>query len=396
MEILSLAAGGDGVARLAEGLTLFVPFAAPGDRVRVRIVARHRRFARGEITELLRAGPGRCAPRCGVFGRCGGCEWQHLDYSEQVAAKRDILRDALVRIGGWGAVPELSFTPSPSPYFYRARARWLTRSGAVGYRERASHALCAPDVCPILVSSLGAELSRLAGTEPEDPAGEVEFEWEAIAGHDDHVRSTRLGPGGRLESAAGAPHRGIELRVGGDLLTISPGTFIQANRLLHEQLHQAVIVCAGSGRHVLELYAGAGFFTLALARRFAAVEAVEASPGAVADLQSNLRAAGLDGVRVIEGDVEKVLASAPAPAPDVVLLDPPRAGLSTEAVDRLAALQAPRIVYLSCDPATLSRDSAGLRQHGYALESVRGFDLFPQTSHVEALAVMVRSADPER
>ena len=393
MEILGLAAGGDGVARLPEGLTLFVPFAAAGDRVRVRVVARHRRFARGEISQLLEAGPGRREPRCEVFGRCGGCEWQHLDYPVQVEAKRDILRDALVRIGGWGSIPELSFTPSPSPYFYRARARWLARPGAVGYRERASHALCAVEACPILVSSLEAELSRLAGSGPENMSGSGEFEWEAIAGYDEQVRSTRLGPGGRPEFARQSRHPAIELSVGGDLLTISPGTFIQANRLLHDALHQAVIACAGSGRRILELYAGAGFFTLALARRFAAVEAVEASAGAVADLRSNLRAAGLDGVHVVEGDAEKVLASAPASAPDVILLDPPRAGLSTEALSRMAALQAPRIVYLSCDPATLSRDSARLRQHGYALESVRGFDLFPQTSHVEALAVMVKSAD---
>ena len=392
VEILRLAAGGDGVARLQEGLTIFVPFSAKGDRLRVKIVARHRRFARGEITELLRAGPGRAEPRCKFFGRCGGCEWQHLAYPEQVKAKQDILSDALVRIGGWESVPEPSFTPSPLPYSYRARARWLARAGVVGYRERASHALCAVDSCPILVSSLGAELSMLAGSQPENTADPAEFEWEATAGTGGRVRTTRLPASGRPGPPEDGAHPGIDLDVGGDLLTISPGTFIQANRLLHEELHQAVTACAGRGGRALELYAGAGFFTLALARRFAVVEAVEASASAVADLRGNLETAGLHGVRVIEGNVERVLESTLAPAPDVIVLDPPRTGVSTEGVIRLAALRAPRIVYLSCDPATLSRDSAVLRAHGYTLESVRGFDLFPQTSHVEALVVMVRGA----
>jgi len=245
------------------------------------------------------------------------------------------------------------------------------------------------DVCPILVSSLGAELSVLAESQPENAADQTEFEWEATAGIGGQVRITRLPASGRQGPLDHAARSGIELGVGGDLLTISPGTFIQANRLLHEELHQAVIASAGSGGRALELYAGAGFFTLALARRFAVVEAVEASSSAVVDLRGNLETAGLGGVHVIEGNVERVLESALAPSPDVIVLDPPRTGVSTEGVIRLAALRAPRIVYLSCDPATLARDTAVLRAHGYTLESVRGFDLFPQTSHVEALAVMV-------
>lgn len=131
------------MARLPDGLTLFVPFSAPGDRLRVRIVERRRRFARAEIGEILEAGPGRITPRCAFFGRCGGCEWQHLDYRVQVQAKREILREALVRIGGWTPPTKLPFVPSPSPYGYRTRTRLLVGHDGIGYRERGSHALCA-------------------------------------------------------------------------------------------------------------------------------------------------------------------------------------------------------------------------------------------------------------
>jgi 23S rRNA (uracil1939-C5)-methyltransferase len=150
----------------------------------------------------------------------------------------------------------------------------------------------------------------------------------------------------------------------------------------------------GRGRHAIELHAGAGFFTLALARRFEEVEAIEVASSAVADLRANLLSAGLERVRVVEGDVEEVLKSRLGPRPELVLLDPPRAGLSPGALESLAELSAARIVYLSCDPATLARDSARLRERGYALESVQGFDLFPQTPHVEALAVLTRGDAP--
>jgi 23S rRNA (uracil1939-C5)-methyltransferase len=378
------------VARLPDGLTLFVPFSAPGDRLRVRIVERRRRFARAEIGEILEAGPGRITPRCAFFGRCGGCEWQHLDYRVQVQAKREILREALVRIGGWTPPTKLPFVPSPSPYGYRTRTRLLVGHDGIGYRERGSHALCAVDSCPVLVSSLDGELSRLAAAPRARQSSGSRVEWELVADRHGRPRSRPLDAIGHAEPQ-GLDDR-IEVMAGSDPLKVSAGTFLQANLLLHDQLHGAVLDAAGRGRRALELHAGAGFFTLALARRFEAVEAIESSPGAVADLRANLRAAGLEGVRVTPGDVEERLESAVLPHPDLILLDPPRTGLSLEALGGLAKQAAPRIVYLSCDPATLARDSARLRIHGYALESVRGFDLFPQTSHVEALAVLVRSA----
>ena len=393
MSIRSLAAGGDGVARLPDGLALFVPLSAPGDRVRVRIVERRRRFARGEISEVLEEGPKRCAPRCAVFGRCGGCSWQHLEYSAQVGAKQEILREALVRIGGWKLPDELAFVPSPDSYGYRIRARLLAGRAGIGYRERASHTLCAVNGCPILAPALDAEVARLGADENLVADASSEHEWELVAGQEGRVRSRPLE---LLDSPhASDPPGGIVLTADGDSLQVSFGTFVQANGSLHSALRAAVLGLAGRGRRALELHAGAGFFTLALARRFSEFEAVEASPGAVGDLRTNLRAAGLDHVRVIEGDVEQVLELGVSPAPELIFLDPPRAGLSPGSLESLADLSAPRIVYLSCDPATLARDTARLGERGYCLASVQGFDLFPQTSHVEALALLVKSGSDD-
>lgn len=387
VEVVALAAGGDGVARLPDGLTLFVPLAAPGDRLRVRVVERRKRFARAEIDEILEAGPSRVKPDCGFFGRCGGCEWQHLEYSAQVAAKKEILQEALVRIGGWMPPQDVAFEASPSAYGYRARTRLLWGRDGVGYRQRRSHTLCAVDRCPVLVPELQDELRRLVA-EPDlsDQHGPA-VERELLVGRRGEVRSTPIDSSARgtRDVAKGR----IEVQAGEDSMGVSVGTFVQGNLLLHDVLHEAVMAAAGRGKRAVELHAGAGFFTLGLARRFAAVDAIESSAGAVADLRANLNAAGLEGVRVIPGDADALLRSAVDPTPDLILLDPPRVGLSTGALEALAQLGAPRIVYLSCDPATLSRDTARLRHHGYALDRVHGFDLFPQTSHIEALVTLV-------
>ena len=180
----------------------------------------------------------------------------------------------------------------------------------------------------------------------------------------------------------------IVIQIEGDEIQISPGTFAQANALLWEGLHRRVLAATGRGRRALELYAGAGFFTLALARRFSDVTVIESAACAIADLQQNLERAGLDHVEIISARVESILPSRRFARPDVVLLDPPRSGLAESALEAVANLQAEKIVYLSCDPATLARDTARLVGRGYRVTSIEGFDLFPQTPHLEALVVL--------
>jgi 23S rRNA (uracil1939-C5)-methyltransferase len=375
------------VGHLADGRVVFVPLSAPGDLVRVRIAEESRRFARAEIEAIVEPGVGRTAPECRHFGDCGGCSWQHVEYSVQLAAKAAILREALQRIGGCeleaGAV---EMTASPRAFGYRGRTRVLEREGRIGYRARGSHRLCAVGSCPVLSEPVAAELVRLtrerataAGV--EDSQGSAE--WEIGAGSDGRARSARLG-----ESSRGAPQIAIE--VPGETLRISPGTFFQANVLLLDQLVSSVLAATGEGALLIELFAGAGLFTLPLARHFAHVVAVEGSPGAAADLRANLESAKLASVEVHETSVEAWLSEHSGSPPDAVLLDPPRSGLPPTAVDGLVRLEAPRIAYLSCDPATLARDVARLRAAGYGVKAIRGFDLFPQTPHVEALVRLER------
>jgi len=375
LRIESLAAGGDGVAHLPDGRVVFVPFTAPGDLVRVRLVEGRARFARARVEELVEGGPARVLPVCPAFGSCGGCAWQHVDYATQLEAKRAILRDALRRIGGQ-AVPSLGpVLPSPSAYAYRGRARVRIEGGRVGYLRRRSHALCAVSRCPVLVPALDRRLHELA-THPPHPEGE----WELASGSD-QVRAAPLG-------APGAPR--IRLEVGGHRIGVSSGVFAQSNALMLDTLATRVAEIAGRGAFAVELYAGAGMLTFGLAHRFERIVAVEGDPAAVGDLRANLAEAGQERVEVLAQSVEAALPGLAGRSPVALVLDPPRTGLVRGSAEALVAVRAERIVYLSCDPATLARDLAQICALGYRLAAVEGIDLFPQTPHVEALATLER------
>jgi tRNA/tmRNA/rRNA uracil-C5-methylase (TrmA/RlmC/RlmD family) len=373
LRIDALAGSGDGVGRSGEGRVVFVPFTAPGDRIRARIDELHPRYARAALEELIEPSPSRVAPPCEVFGACGGCSWQHLDYAAQCEAKRRIVEDALRRVGKLALPGPIALRPSPTPYAYRARARVAVEQGRVGYRRAASRELCAVRGCPILAEPADAQLRALVAAPPREDG-----EWEIAAGSD-----------GARAHALGESARPIELAVGDDRLRVSAGGFFQANPALHTALVESVARGAGRGALAVELHAGCGFFTLSLARAFERVVAVEADPAAAADLRHNLARAGRGNVAVVVERVESALAGRLAGLrPDALVLDPPRTGLPRGAASRIAALAPGRIAYLSCDPATLARDLAALVAAGLRLEAVEAFDLFPQTPHVEVLAVL--------
>jgi 23S rRNA (uracil1939-C5)-methyltransferase len=371
-----LAAGGDGVGRGPDGRVYFVPFTAPGDRVRVRVTESRARFARGSALTLLAPGPERTDPVCPVFGSCGGCAWQHVAYSAQLAAKAKILEDALRRLGKLEPPGKVEITPSPSPYGYRGRARVIAQGGRVGWRRRRSHAVCATTRCPVLLPALDQKLHELS-LRPPPRDGEWELAWG-----DGQARAVALGKRGER----------IFLELAGERVGISPGVFAQANALLLPALAERLLALAGGGGQALELYAGAGSFTLPLARRFQRLTALEGSPEAVRDLRATLEEAGIDNTDVLGETLERALerGALAALAPEALVLDPPRAGLPEGAVDALAGLSPARVVYLSCDPATLARDLALWVGHGWQLRSLEGFDLFPQTPHVEGLALLER------
>lgn len=385
LTIRELAAGGEGVGRGPDGRVVFVPYTAPGDRVRVRVTASRSRHSRGVVETLLQPGAQRTDPVCAVFGSCGGCSWQHVRYDAQLAAKRAIVRAALERIGGLEIPDRISITASPSAYGYRTRSRVLVRGGKVGYRRRRSNLLCPTRRCPVLVAELDRRLSELADDPPI-----VDGELELAVGQGEGTSESEVraclerDPGPRLW-----------LRVGEDRVGYSPGSFAQGNAGLIDALARSVMLAAGRGRLALELFAGAGFLTLGLSRRFEAVVAVEGNARAASDLELNLRDAAIDNVRIVFDAVEVALAADPLAGrpPDVVVLDPPRSGLPEGVGEAIAEQRPDRIVYLSCDPATLSRDLSLLVQHGYSLAHAEAFDLFPQTPHVEVLVICTRRVD---
>ncbi len=387
--IRDLAVGGEGVGRDAAGRVFFVAATAPGDRVRARVTELRKRHGRAEVEAFLEASPDRVEPRCPVFGECGGCTWQHLSYSTQVAAKLQFLRDALVRIGRARELPEIEFVASPKPWAYRARARLGCAGHRVGFRKRHSHEICAIRGCPLLVAPLSERLATLAAQRDAAPAASLEL--ELTAGADGVVRCVERGV---AQPAPSSLHERLEIAVAGDRFWVSPGVFVQANALLLPRLVDEVARAAGTGAAALELYAGAGFFSLPLGRRFARLVCVEASASACRDLRDNLARAGVGGVDVVCTSVTpaRLRGWLREHEPEVAVLDPPRAGLGRAGAGELAAGVGKRIVYLACDPASWGRDVGVLCAEGWQLRRVIGFDLFPQTSHVEALAVLERDS----
>lgn len=407
IRIGGLSSEGDGVGRLADGRVVFVEGAVPGDDVELADLVLRKRMARARIGRLVRPSADRVEPECPHFGACGGCDWQHVRYAVQLEAKRARVRDALVRIGGFELDDALEIVPSPDPYRYRARARPVERDGRLGYRRRGSREIVPVEACPVLRPEL-EEALRSLGREIADGgvdgkggarARAGEREWILSAGTDGEV--VRHGATRRARQGTGPA---IALEVLGESLRAGAQSFVQGNALLWDRLaglvHAELIEGLGDPKALrfLELYAGIGFFTLPLARSGLSGVAIESDRSAFADLRANLDRADLAArVETIRARVERRsdLATRCADA-DVLLADPPRAGLASPVREAIAASGPGRVVYVSCDPATLARDLAGLRQAGYRLASVRALDLFPQTPHVEVVARLARDRAASR
>ena len=371
--------GGAGLAH-ADGQTFLVALAAPGDRLRVRIDHVRGKVAFASIKEIITPSPLRIEPPCPYFGRCGGCDFQQLSYEAQLSAKVEIIRDCLRRIARIEPPAEIHITPSPLAWHYRSRAQWQhdSRNQHLGYFERGSHRVCDVAECPVLVPLLQEMLSDLrqrmqSGRLPS----EIE-EFQTVAG-DDHAA---------LAPPLDAVDHQLETSrtIGDHRYRFSADGFFQIN---HELL--APLIAAATheahGDTAIDLYCGAGLFTLPLATRFTRVLGVEAHAAAIAYARRNLSDAGLTNTtfecaRVSDWLKENANRLTPV---DHLLLDPPRAGAEEGAVGGILLLRPQHISYVSCDPATLARDLKDLIEGGYKLDSIAAFDMFPQTHHVETV-----------
>ena len=375
--------GGVGLAH-AEGRTLLVSLAAPGDRVRVRVETVRGRLAFASVARVLEPSPVRVEPPCPYFGRCGGCDFQQLSYEAQLAAKSEIIRDCLRRVARVEPPGEIPVEPSPEVWRYRSRARWQhdARRRLLGYYERGSHRVCDVADCPVAAPPVGERLKRLRALMSEGRLPHA-AEFEAVAGDEGVALEPSVEPGDGREQVR---------RIGGETYRFDAGCFFQINHallgaLVAEGLRDAPGAGGAAAETALDLYSGVGLFTLPLARLFANVVAVEGNPASAAYARRNLGDASLTNARVETAAVGEWLAANARGLgrADFVLLDPPRAGAEPEAVRGIIALRPRHVSYVSCDPATLARDLRLLFDAGYALGSVRAFDMFPQTHHVETV-----------
>jgi 23S rRNA (uracil1939-C5)-methyltransferase len=431
LTIEKLIYGGEGLAH-HDGATVFAPFVLPGERVAVTPVEQKKKFVRGRLEKILQASTERSAARCPHFGVCGGCHYQHIPYHAQLRYKSEILRETLRRLGRLEWTGEIVTRASSPPWGYRNRAQWKVRplevgaaeagdGGApgsdrlgIGYFRANSTALCAVEDCsiisPLLLKTLLALRNALAAgalprglreleafvdaadskllvtatfagfpsraAEQAETFRRVVPEIASLLFHDPgHDRMELFGPG-FLDYEAG----GIAYRVG-------HLSFFQVNRFLVEELVREVVEHDDGGRLALDLFAGVGLFSVPLAKRFERVISVESNPAAAHDLETNMRGRGTIEVRTAE--VEQFLERTKE-RPELVVLDPPRAGVTPEAIQRIAKLAPSRITYVSCEPPTLARDLASFVKAGYDCTEMQLFDLFPQTFHMESLVRLRR------
>ncbi len=424
VRIEKLVYGGEGLGRL-EGRAVLLPRVLPGERVAAVPVKEEPRLIRARLSEVLEPSPARIAAECPYFTRCGGCHYQHADYQDQLRYKAAILQETLSRIGKIAA-PEPELIPSV-PWNYRNRTQFKTEkrgdSFRLGFFELGSRRLVPVELCPISSPRINEIIPQLQelGKRPDFPPGSGQI--EVFVNHDDSgvlvnasghsawpetlVSALRellpdlvslavtAGPdrpgAAALSGTTRVFGRGhLFYRAGGREYRVSHGSFFQTNRFLAETLARAATEGL-EGNTALDLYSGVGYFALHLAPKFRRVVAVESNPASIRDLESNRHRAAAEHVEPVHAAVEEFLEKQELqrPArPDAVLLDPPRSGLGKGAAERLAALGAPTIVYVSCDPSTLARDLARLIAHGYRLARLRLVDLFPQTFHIETVATL--------
>lgn len=421
--IEKLVYGGEGLAH-HDGSTVFVPFVLPAERVAAAAVEQRKKFIRARVERVLEPSPERATARCVHFGICGGCDYQHIPYESQLKYKTEILRETLRRIGRIDWPGEITAHASP-PWGYRNRAQWKVLGedgrggGSIGYFRANSSALCAVENCAILSPLLLKSLLALRTAAAEGALPRELREIEAFAGGNDAkllLTATFAGYPSRAQELADNlrkilpelesllfhdPTRErmeldgpgyIEIKAAGSEYRVGHFSFFQVNRFLAGDLVREVAETEPEGGLALDLFAGVGLFSVALAKRFARVVAVESNPAAARDLEVNSTgrtSAGGRGIEVRSADVEAFLGKFKE-RPELVVLDPPRAGLTPGIVKHLARLSPLRLTYVSCDPPTLARDLAAFISAGYEIARLHLFDLFPQTFHMEAVVTLRR------
>ncbi len=395
-----LAYGGDAVGRLADGRVIFVPYAIPGEVMRVKLVEEKARHARAELLEVLEPSSVRATPHCQHFGSCGGCHYQHMSYPSQLNGKAEILREQLERIGGLTEIAEIKSLAAPEPWYYRNHIQFhLTGEGKLGFQQAHSNQPFAIRECHLPeaginrlwpqieiepITSLerislrqGADEDLMIVLESSSPEA-MDFSIENLA-----ISVVQVDPVGNVV-LAGSDY--IKMEILGKWFRVSAGSFFQVNT------HQAYTMVKyllselplDETMTVLDVYSGVGLFSAFLAPQVKRLVGIEISPQACEDFTTNLDE--FDNVELYEAPAEEVLGHVDF-KPDVIVMDPPRAGLGWKTAEIILAQGAKTLAYVSCDPATLARDGKQLTAGGYSLKRITLIDMFPQTFHIESISL---------
>jgi 23S rRNA (uracil1939-C5)-methyltransferase len=388
--------GGDALARV-DGQVLLAPYALPEESAKVEIAGRSKGVLRGKLVDLVEASPRRAEPGCRYFGRCGGCQYQHAGYEYQLEQKREILRETLQRTGRIEAPDDIAIV-SGEPWQYRNRVQLHFYGGSIGYHEAGTHRVIDIEECPISSPRINMAIQSVRAMMRDRRWPRFLSSMELFT-NEREVQVNVLDSGERRlqrsffewceESMSGATSPALEYAACSFIYRVSHKSFFQVNRFLIERLVETALDGA-SGEHAIDLYAGVGLFSLPLAQRFASVTAIESNALAVGDLGHNAQRAGA-AVQALRTSAELHLESI-GPGPDFLLADPPRAGLGPGVVKHILRLAPRQVTVVSCDPATLARDLSVLLGGGYRFDKLTLVDLFPQTCHIESVAVLRRGA----
>lgn len=405
---------GEGVARI-NGKATFIPYAIPGEEVEIEIIQENKRFSRGKLAGICTASPDRREPACPAYYDCGGCAYQHVDYAREMDLKRNMVKETLKRLGGIDT-KVLPVIGMEEPHRYRNKVVWHTTmvngKMQMGFYREGSHDLIPLGGCTLIhedmeqvQNSLAANLSHLE----IQPGTEISLRRSSWTGHMSLVingkcnrealsawassllanLSVHVSQGSKIKTLQGEPF--LEEQLCGLTFRVSPLAFLQVNHQQTEKLYQLIHQYAAlSGKEtVMDGFCGIGTIALTLAQYASQVVGIELYPQAVADAKQNAAINNIHNARFYAGSCEDVITRLNQPF-DVVVLDPPRAGCKAQTIEAVIRTNAPRIIYVSCNPSTLARDLQLFASKGYIITEVQPVDMFPRTPHVETVAVIER------
>jgi tRNA/tmRNA/rRNA uracil-C5-methylase (TrmA/RlmC/RlmD family) len=379
VKIESIAFGGDGVGR-ADNFVVFVPFAAPGDKLEIEIVQRKKKFARGKILKIIRPSETRMEPLCRYYKKCGGCCYQHIDYETQRSIKKKQVIDAFEKIGGVVAPPVREVIASPQMYHYRGKAQLHALENAdgvqFGFMDVSGGKVLDIERCEIVEETINEKILALRASQAKAPGGE-----------DKHTIWS-----GKSSSGKEGKETVIRVVKSKEFFVPREG-FFQANLYLTDKLVDEVCDAVKNEKisMLIDAYCGSGLFSVFLAPYVENIIGIEQDALSVECAKINASKSGVKNINFLQSDVEEILTEeflSSENKTDMMLLDPPRVGCSPSVLKSVCSMRPRKIIYISCNPATQARDVKYLREQGYKLQSLLPLDMFPQTQHIEVIGIL--------